>query len=387
METTRLPWALHDNAGNQWAELDYDDVTVAGGHQDGLRYRQIEIERTGESAGDDAMTAMAKTLQQAGARPDAQPKLAKALGLQAERRDRGSTHAVGPSTAAEVVRLAISGALDRLLDHDYRVRLRPGDPDSHDVHQARVATRRLRSDLKTFRWLLDPIWLTHTEDELRWLGAVLGGVRDADVMEVSLISTGKINSGPGLAELRKKLAAERADAVARLAEALSSSRYLDLLDRLHAASSHPPLTGGSDNAPRPTGAADVMPQAVNKRWRNMKKKVAAIGGSPSDQELHRIRIAAKNLRYACELSQPVIGKPAKKTAKLAEDVQTVLGEYHDASAAIDWLTRAGMNGPAKSGFTAGLLTAEQDRRRRKLANQWRRRWARLSQPARLAWLS
>ena len=47
METTRLSWMLHDHAGHEWAELDFDDVTVSGGPQDGLRYRQIEIERTG----------------------------------------------------------------------------------------------------------------------------------------------------------------------------------------------------------------------------------------------------------------------------------------------------------------------------------------------------
>jgi hypothetical protein len=50
METTRLPWILQDRAGHRWAELDFDDVIVAGGPEDGLRYRQIEIERSGEGA-------------------------------------------------------------------------------------------------------------------------------------------------------------------------------------------------------------------------------------------------------------------------------------------------------------------------------------------------
>lgn len=68
--------------------------------------------------------------------------------------------------------------------------------------------------------------------------------------------------------------------------------------------------------------------------------------TPSDEQLHGIRIAAKNLRYSCELSRPVVGKAAGKTARLAENLQTVRGEYHDASGPIDWLTQAGTTGPA-----------------------------------------
>jgi CHAD domain-containing protein len=290
-----------------------------------------------------------------------------------------------------VVRQALSGGLDRLLDHDYRLRFYPDDPETADVHQSRVATRRLRSDLKTLRSLLDPIWLRHTEEELRWLGGVLGAVRDADVLEASL---GRMHPRPlrlagsqGVAELSTKLAIKRAGAVARLDEALRSERYLNLLDRLHATASNPPLISGSDHAPKPLGAGQVMPKAVNKRWRQLNKKVAAAGRSPSDKELHGIRIGAKNVRYSCELSEPVIGKPAAKTAKRAERIQTVLGDFHDAAAAIDWLTQAGRAGSGPAGFAAGVLATEQERRRRKLAKKWGRKWVRLSRPSARRWLS
>ncbi len=391
METTRLPWTLVDQAGNEWAELDYDDVIVAGGGQDGLRFRQVEIERTGESGDDRSLSGMTDRLRRAGARPDAQPKLAKALGGRtADGRDGRGHRAAPPSTAADVVRQTISASLDRLLDHDYLLRRYAEDPEITDVHQARVATRRLRSDLKTLGSLLDPVWLRHTGDELRWLGGVLGAVRDADVMEASLGSARprrlRMVGSPGLAELRTRLSAERAHAVAALAEALCSARYLDLLDRLHAAASHPPLTRGSDNAAKPLGAARVLPRAADRRWRQLDKKVGAAGRSPSEKQLHQIRIAAKNVRYACELSQPVMGQPAGKTAKLAEKIQTVLGDYHDATAAIDWLAEAGRTTPDGAGFAAGVLSTEQDRRRRHLAKKWRRQWAKLSRPPARRWL-
>ncbi len=390
VETTRLPWSLLDHSGDEWAQLHSDDVRVAGGGQDGLRFRQIEIERTGERADDRAMSALAHTLRQAGAKPDAEPKFAKALGLSAKGR-RGPAGALGPdSTAAEVVRHAVSAGLDRLLDRDYRLRLYSDDPEIVDVHQARVATRRLRSDLKTLRSLLDPIWLRHTEEELRWMGGILGAVRDADVMDISLGSARKrklrMAGSQGVAELRNELAAERIKAAAVLDEALRSERYLDLLDRVHAAAANPPLIKGSDRAENPLGAGAVLPNAVNKRWRTLKKRVAAAGGSPSEKQVHSIRIAAKNLRYASELSEPVIGHRAGKTAKLAENIQTVLGEHHDASAAIDWFAQAGRMGPGLPAFAAGVLTTEQDRRRRKLAEKWWRQWARLSRPSTRSWL-
>jgi CHAD domain-containing protein len=67
----------------------------------------------------------------------------------------------------------------RLVAHDPRVRL--GD-DPEDVHQARVATRRLRSDLRTFHSLLDEEWTQSLRRDLKSIGGDLGGVRDTEVL-------------------------------------------------------------------------------------------------------------------------------------------------------------------------------------------------------------
>ena len=86
---------------------------------------------------------------------------------------------VGPSsTVEEVVRSTIATSTRRLMRHDAVVRLGV-DPG---VHQARVATRRIRSDLRTFRSLLEPRWRDELRGELGWLGRELGGVRDCDVL-------------------------------------------------------------------------------------------------------------------------------------------------------------------------------------------------------------
>ena len=128
MQTTRLSWMLHGQDDAPWAELDYDDVTVIGGRRDGLRYRQVEIERTGEAMDDQAMAAIKEEVRRAGAEPDDQPKLAKALGPSGTETSEREIGAGRNSTAAGVVRHAIRDALERLLDHDYRLRLRPDSP-------------------------------------------------------------------------------------------------------------------------------------------------------------------------------------------------------------------------------------------------------------------
>jgi hypothetical protein len=47
------------------------------------------------------------------------------------------------------------------------------------------------------------------------------------------------------------------------------------------------------------------------------------------EELHDMRIAAKRLRYVLEMSEPVVGEPARRGAKQARALQDVLGEIHD----------------------------------------------------------
>ena len=159
MATARRRRLLHDTDGVVRAELDDDTVTVIGGPRDGLRFRQIEVEmRRGDASWIDALLA---ELRQAGASVDDGPKLAKALDLPLQPSAKAD---VRPGASiGDVVRASLTNGLDRLLAHDVPLRVEPWDPAPEDIHQARVATRRLRSDLKTFGGLLDPVWVAHSE--------------------------------------------------------------------------------------------------------------------------------------------------------------------------------------------------------------------------------
>ncbi len=375
--TRRRRLSLHDSAGMPLAELDDDTVTVRGGARDGVRFRQIELELG--PGGDALVGPVRKRLSHAGARPGGGQKLAKAVDLPAQESEVPGHGHMGASVG-DLVRTSIAAALDRLLDHDYALRIDPSDPSIEGVHQARVATRRLRSDLKLFRSLLDPDWVSHVRTELKRLGEILGNVRDADVLAMMLGGEG--DSSPFEAEGRRalwaRLTEQRRSDCAELAGVLAGHRYLTLLDQLEAAAQRRPFGESTrgDGAWAPPSlasrpATSVLPALVRHRWRSLRREVRKAGRHPTDPELHAMRIRAKELRYAAELAAPVFGNPARRTAVAAEQVQNVLGDHHDAVTAETWLRRQAMEGTPAASYSAGRLAAEQTRVQRRLRRRWR----------------
>jgi CHAD domain-containing protein len=387
LETIRRRLILRDTEGES-AELADDVVTVVGGHRDGHRFRQLELEV--EADGGPMAKEVLRLLRAAGARPGGQPKLALALGLPATGDgDGGETKR--RQSLAEVVRASINGALDRLLEHDYRLRLRVDDPAPHDVHQARVATRRLRSDLKMYRPVLDPVWLDHTRGELEWLAEMLGKIRDLDVLAARLgrddeaVAEDKLE---GRDEIGAELVKRRRAECQALAQHMVGDRYLDLLDRIHASAERPPFYPGAAIAcPGDAHAEQALLALVRRPWLALRKRVRRAGPEPSDRELHLIRIAAKQLRYASESAAPVAGKPAARMAATAEKLQTVLGEHHDAVAAEAWLRASVPTLTPAASFEAGRLAAEQEWRQRELRREWRRVWDELNNKKLRHWLA
>ena len=106
----------------------------------------------------------------------------------------------------------------------------------------------------------------------------------------------------------------------------------------------------------------------------LRHRVRSAGRHPSDSELHRIRIGAKQLRYAAELAAPVLGRRARRMAKAAESLQTVLGEHHDAVVAEHWLHDVALSTTPSGTDAAGRLAAAEHRRQKKMRRQWRSVW-------------
>ena len=175
LETKRRR-VLVRNGGSALGEIDDDLVTVAVGGSPGRAFRQIEFELDESEkphADPVVIEKMLTAMKKAGAHIELEQKFAKALGIDAN--DRNLSTKIGrKSTLGDLVQATLRSEFERLLDFDVSLRRSPQNPSERAIHQARVATRRLRSDLKTFGPVLDPVWLRHTRSELRWIGTVLG---------------------------------------------------------------------------------------------------------------------------------------------------------------------------------------------------------------------
>ncbi len=376
----RVPLLALD--GTTMGEVVEDEVSVLEGVHLAARYREVEIGVSGDAPAGLA-EAVAERLRAAGAGPpDPTPKIVRALGWRAlEAPDVAPVPVDRSSTAGEAVRAAIAASVLRLVLHDPGVRL---GQNPEDVHQARVATRRLRSDLRTFRSLLDAEWTSSLRDELRWLGQELGAVRDTEVLLDrmrdridGLRADDQSDAKPILQRLSERWESCRAD----LLDAIRSGRYLQLLERLVHAIHEPALLPEAD-AP----AADALPALVRGPWQHLKSAVDALGDDPVDEVLHEVRIRAKRCRYASEAVAPVVGKAAREFARAVASVQEVLGEHQDAVVAEAWLRETARTADGREVFVAGELAAFEIAASRDARDRWRGTWRDASRKRHRNWL-
>jgi CHAD domain-containing protein len=386
IRTRRRRRALRGADDAPLAEIDDDEVSVLDDGEVAARFREVEVELApGASA--DLLTLVGDALGAAGAgRPDRTSKVARALGPRAMAPSEPEVPALtDASTLAELVVAGIAAPVRSLLDHDPVIRL---DDDVEGVHKARVATRRLRSNLHTFASCVDARWAGALRDDLADLAGLLGAVRDSDVLLANLwsdLATLDPVDRPQGALLLSRLSEERAGHLATLLAELRSPEYIALLDRLVEAAAAPPLDGRDGRVDR--RAVDVVPELVAPRWKRLRRAVSDLGDDPTDADLHRVRILAKRTRYAADVAVPVVGEPAARlTASLAR-LQDVLGEVNDAAVAGEWLRRVAPTVTHAEAFAAGQLLTVRRQRAARLRGGWRSVWEDCARKGNVRWLS
>ena len=283
------------------------------------------------------------------------------------------TRLADEATALDVIRSAIAGSTIKLVSNDPVVRL---GEDPEGVHKARVAARRLRSDLRTFRSLLDPAWAGALRAELEWLGRILGPVRDAEVLGAKLRE--RVAGMVGLEVTSAKvlldgLESDRLAARRRLLVGLRSRRYEELIVRLARAAREP--AARSERAERPAATTGTL---MKRPWAKLSGSATALGSGSSDAALHATRIAAKRVRYGAEALVPVFGERAARFASAAGSLQEVLGGHQDAVVAMAWLADRGVEADDQAvAFTAGRLTELETASRDRAREAWPKAWRRL----------
>jgi len=204
--------------------------------------------------------------------------------------------------------------------------------DPEELHQMRVASRRLRATIDLFEAALAPEF-AYLKDELRWVGRVLGNVRDLQVQRESLLDLLIGFELPASNPLIEKLAQDTREAQAEVASALDSARYRNLVQRMTAALATEDVVSGESQSPIQPYAA----QAVRDRYKTVRKRASRLRIDSPDAELHKTRIKIKRLRYAAETFQPVFGKRLKPLRDESKSLQDLLGEHQDHVAARAWM--------------------------------------------------
>jgi CHAD domain-containing protein len=242
--------------------------------------------------------------------------------------------------------------------------------DPEELHKQRVATRRLRSLVRSARPVLDdPIRAERLRDELRWLGALLGEVRDRDVLIDYLVAElATLEEAAAFGAVLELLDGERDEAREQLIGAFDGPRYATLLAQLER------LPGLKEGASLERVAADD--------YRRLRRAARRLDAKATDEELHRLRIRAKRARYAAE----AVGAK-KEFVDRAKDLQDVLGEHQDAVVAEERIRDllARVRGTGRTALAAGRLIERQRLRRANARRAWPKAWKRLERAGDAAW--
>lgn len=345
VQTTRSRRHLVDAGGTVLAEVADDTVTGLRTGGAPIRWRELEVELVdGDRDLLDAVTA--RLAEHDVPLAPVQRKLETVLGstppayVEEPARDRPARLLVHRRLVAQVAELASSDPLAR-----------QGEPVG--VHHLRRAARRLRALLATYRPLLERDVTDPVRDELRWLARALSAARDQEVVHVQLEEHAgalplELQRGPVVSRIRSHHDRREQSELAEVGTALDSERYFALRAALEELAAAPPWTRRAGKR-----AEKVLPALVGREWKRLRHARRDAG------EPHAVRKAAKRMRYAWEVLEPVWGAEAKAPRRAAKELTERLGAHQDgvvAQAALLDLADEALAAHEDT-FTYGLLHA------------------------------
>lgn len=241
--------------------------------------------------------------------------------------------------------------------------------ENDGIHQVRVASRRLRSDLRLFRKFLAGDWARDLRAELSFLAVSCGEARDLEVIAALVRdSATSEDDADHVSTILTTLTAGLERATARSAEVVGGERTAQLLDDLDAVAKAPDL---KPTASKPS--AEVLPQLLEAARITFTSAADQLEPWSPDDDWHEVRLSAKRVRYAAE-SCAVLGDEAKEIAALAAKYQDLLGQHQDHCAAAAALNLLGVDaataGDAELAFSLGRLTERHRAARRPLREEF-----------------
>jgi len=379
VRTRRRPFALRVG-GEDVAELALDDTAIVVGEGERpMHLRRVEVEVRAEWMG--TVEPIVEQLRlSCGLQPAHLSKFEAGL-LAVGRANPGSPH-LGPtaitpsSTMGELAFAVVRRQVAILRDKEPGTRL---GEDPEELHDMRVATRRLRAGLSLFATVL-PVRAQALREELGWMGRLLGAVRDLDVQREGLAEMAHATAGwasvahgapdhDPLGELSALLEREWEAARADLLSALDSVRWERLCRGLVAMVQQGPARRSvASRAPAVIGLPDlvlVRHDAVAKAAKRARRT-----GKVTD--FHRLRIRSKRLRYALEFGSEVYEGHTARYVRELTAVQDELGLMQDAEVASLRLAELAVGEAHLPAATVFVMGGMAERHRREVRRLLRR---------------
>ena len=246
-----------------------------------------------------------------------------------------------------------------MLAHEPGTRL---GEDPEELHDMRVATRRMRAALKLFSAAL-PEQACFYRNELKWVGGVLGEVRDLDVQieHFEKLSTEQEEDREALS-VAKALKERRALAREHMPEALDSDRYDSFVSSYNGM-----LCRGPEGEEHEEGLANepivvVAPDLVYRRYKKWRKVGKDLSEESPPEEYHEFRKEGKRLRYTLEFLKDVYGKKVTiGLVKPLKELQDDLGRHQDLIVAAELLENVAAEAQRLSPRTAFAIGSLSER--------------------------
>ncbi|MDP9383074.1 MAG: CHAD domain-containing protein [Chloroflexota bacterium] len=347
IRTNRHAYILRE-ADRDAGEVVLDEVTVprAAGEEP-IRFNRVEVEL--REARDSTADAFVQALREGNRLRHASVSKFEA-GLAARGLEPASDPDLGPTaihdglSAGEMAFAVLRRQFGAFLSHEAGSRL---GEDPEEVHDMRVAARRLRAAMKLFENVL-PEDAQRLREEVGWAASALGAVRDLDVQlqqGATWIEEAPPADRGALEALMNVLRQRRATAHRAMLQALDSPRYDRLVSDLTSMLQEGPQADEVPAARMPVLA--VAPDLIERSYEKTRKLGERITGESAPEEYHELRIRAKRLRYALEFFEPLYRKPVRELVPSLVAMQDVLGRHQDAEVAMAHLRQLTTGAPRK----------------------------------------
>jgi CHAD domain-containing protein len=329
------------------AEWSVDEVRVRAGNQR-LKFAELEIELKPNGTPEDLTRLAAHAQAEWNLAPAPKSKFERALAWVDEtkaatpKRRRRVPKIRLDDTMAEAARKTLLLHWGRMLDHEAGAR---AGSDIEQVHDMRVATRRMRAALRVFADYLDAAAFKPFAKMLRRTARTLGAVRDLDVFREkaqhyldTLPDERQAELDPLLAAWQTEYQRAREELLA-LFDSAAYGRFKIAFEKfLRTPGAGAPTTDIQSEEPRTQRVRDELPIILLRGWATVRAydESVSVPAVPLAR-LHQLRIASKGLRYTLEFFTGVLTPDAQPLIEQIKQLQDHLGNLQDAVVACNHL--------------------------------------------------